>query len=63
MKALDKERDRRYESANSFAKDIERFLNHEPVNAGPPTFIYRFRKLPAAIAPRSLLLHWFLLPW
>ncbi|MFT3879438.1 MAG: serine/threonine-protein kinase [Gemmatales bacterium] len=44
MKALNKERDRRYESANSFARDIERFLNHEPVHAGPPTFVYRFRK-------------------
>lgn len=44
MKALSKERDRRYDSANSFARDIERFLNHEPVNAGPPTLVYRFRK-------------------
>ena len=37
LKALAKERDRRYETANSFAKDIERFLNHEPVAAGPPS--------------------------
>jgi tetratricopeptide (TPR) repeat protein len=44
MKALAKERDRRYETANGFAKDIERFLNHEPVTAGPPTMAYRVRK-------------------
>ena len=36
MKALAKERDRRYESANGLARDIERFLKHEPVLAGPP---------------------------
>jgi serine/threonine protein kinase/Tfp pilus assembly protein PilF len=44
MKALAKERERRYETANGFAKDIERFLNHEPVQAGPPSARYRLRK-------------------
>jgi len=44
MKALSKERDRRYETANGFAKDIERFLNHEPVQAGPPSVGYKLRK-------------------
>ena len=44
LKALSKDRDRRYETANGFAKDIERFLNHEPVLAGPPTASYRLRK-------------------
>jgi eukaryotic-like serine/threonine-protein kinase len=44
MKALAKERDRRYETATGFAKDVERFLNHEPVAAGPPTPGYRMRK-------------------
>jgi serine/threonine protein kinase len=44
MKALAKERDRRYETANGLARDIERFLNHEPVLAGPPTASYRLRK-------------------
>ena len=44
MKALAKERQRRYESAIGLAKDIERFMNHEPVSAGPPTAAYRFRK-------------------
>jgi eukaryotic-like serine/threonine-protein kinase len=44
MKALAKERDRRYQSANGFAEDVERFLNHEPVLAGPPSAAYRLRK-------------------
>ncbi len=44
MKALAKERGRRYESAIAFAQDIERFTNHEPVVAGPPTASYRLRK-------------------
>jgi eukaryotic-like serine/threonine-protein kinase len=44
LKALAKERERRYETANGFARDIERFLNHEPVMAGPPTAAYRLRK-------------------
>lgn len=44
LKALSKERDRRYESANSFARDIERFLAHEPVLAGPPSSTYKLWK-------------------
>jgi tetratricopeptide (TPR) repeat protein len=44
MKALSKDRDRRYESATAFSQDIERFLNHEPVSAGPPTMGYKLRK-------------------
>jgi serine/threonine protein kinase/Flp pilus assembly protein TadD len=44
LKALSKERERRYETAGSFAREIERFLNHEPVTAGPPTAAYRLRK-------------------
>jgi serine/threonine protein kinase/Flp pilus assembly protein TadD len=44
MKALAKERDRRYETANGFARDIERFLNNQPVQAGPPSASYRMRK-------------------
>jgi len=44
-KALEKNRARRYESASSFAEDIRRFLQDEPVLACPPTFGYRFRKL------------------
>jgi serine/threonine protein kinase/tetratricopeptide (TPR) repeat protein len=44
MKALAKERERRYESSGLFAKDIERFLNQETVLAGPPTTAYRLKK-------------------
>ncbi len=44
MKALAKERERRYESAIGLGNDVERFLNHEPVSAGPPTAAYRLRK-------------------
>jgi serine/threonine protein kinase/tetratricopeptide (TPR) repeat protein len=44
MKALDKDRNRRYETANSFALDVQRYLADEPVLAGPPTARYRLRK-------------------
>lgn len=45
MKALEKERARRYETANGLAADVERYLAHEPVIARPPSGAYRFRKL------------------
>src|SRR5438093_1772721 len=44
MKALEKERSRRYETANSLAMEILRYLHHEPVLAGPPGAAYRLRK-------------------
>ncbi len=44
MKALSKDRQRRYDSAIALANDLERFLNHEPVTAGPPSAVYRMRK-------------------
>ncbi len=44
MKALAKERERRYDSAIGLGNDVERFVNHEPVSAGPPTAAYRLRK-------------------
>ena len=44
MKCLEKERSRRYETANGLAADIERYLHDEPVQAGPPSAWYRFRK-------------------
>ncbi|MEM6472763.1 MAG: tetratricopeptide repeat protein [Planctomycetota bacterium] len=44
LKALSKDRDRRYETANGFARDLARFLNHEPVQAGPPSASYRLKK-------------------
>jgi len=45
MKCLDKDRTRRYETANGLAADIQRYLNSEPVLAGPPTTSYRLQKL------------------
>jgi serine/threonine protein kinase/tetratricopeptide (TPR) repeat protein len=44
MKSLEKDRDRRYETANGLAHDIERYLNDEAVQACPPSTAYRFRK-------------------
>jgi WD40 repeat protein/serine/threonine protein kinase len=44
MKALEKDRNRRYESASAFAADVQRYLADEPVQACPPTVWYRFRK-------------------
>jgi eukaryotic-like serine/threonine-protein kinase len=44
MKALEKDRTRRYATAGEFAADIERHLHHEPVIASPPGVIYRMRK-------------------
>jgi serine/threonine protein kinase len=45
MKALEKDRRRRYETANGLAMDIQRYLNNEPVVARPPSRLYRFQKL------------------
>jgi tetratricopeptide (TPR) repeat protein len=60
MKALEKDRDRRYGSAAAFADDVGRLLNHEPVTAGPPTAAYRVRKFVrrnrAAVTAAGLLL-------
>ncbi|NOG55478.1 MAG: serine/threonine protein kinase [Planctomycetes bacterium] len=44
MKSLEKDRTRRYETANDFAHDIARYLNNEPVIAGPPGAAYRIKK-------------------
>jgi WD40 repeat protein/serine/threonine protein kinase len=44
MKALEKDRNRRYESASAFAADVQRYLADEPVQAGPPGAGYRVRK-------------------
>jgi WD40 repeat protein/serine/threonine protein kinase len=45
MKALEKDRNRRYETASAFAADMQRYLNDEPVEACPPSALYRLRKL------------------
>ena len=45
MKALEKDRTRRYETTDGLASDIRRHLDHEPVLARPPSPAYRFQKL------------------
>ena len=45
MKALEKDRNRRYETANGLAADVQRYLSNEPVVARPPSRLYRFQKL------------------
>jgi serine/threonine protein kinase/tetratricopeptide (TPR) repeat protein len=44
MKALEKDRNRRYDTASSFAADVQRYLHDEPVLACPPSAGYRLRK-------------------
>jgi tetratricopeptide (TPR) repeat protein len=44
MKCLEKDRNRRYETAGAFAADVQRYLNAEPVQAGPASAWYRFHK-------------------
>jgi WD40 repeat protein/serine/threonine protein kinase len=45
MKCLEKQRTRRYDSAGGLARDVERYLNDEPIEARPPSAWYRFGKL------------------
>jgi WD40 repeat protein/serine/threonine protein kinase len=54
MRALEKDRTRRYDSVGSFAKDIQRFLDLEPIEARPQSVAYRFRKF--ARRNRALIL-------
>jgi tetratricopeptide (TPR) repeat protein len=44
MKALEKDRNRRYETASALAADVQHYLNDEPVQACPPSAVYRLRK-------------------
>src|SRR5882724_7625393 len=44
MKAVEKNRTRRYETANGLALDVQRFLAHEAVSARPPSKLYKFQK-------------------
>jgi serine/threonine protein kinase/Flp pilus assembly protein TadD len=44
MKTLEKDRNRRYETAKDFAADVQRYLNDEPVQACPPSMRYRLKK-------------------
>jgi serine/threonine protein kinase len=45
MKALEKERHRRYDTANSLALDVKHYLANEPISARPPSRLYKFKKL------------------
>ena len=45
MKALEKDRNRRYETASALAADVQRSLNHEPVQACPPSVSYRLAEI------------------
>ena len=65
MRALEKDRDRRYQSAIDLAKDIERLLSNQPVSARPPSSAYRLKKfvqrnkarlIPAAVTAAVLLI-------
>ncbi len=49
MKALEKDRTRRYATTNDFARDIQRYLHDEAVEACPPSTVYRVRSSRAAI--------------
>jgi serine/threonine protein kinase len=54
MKALEKDRSRRYETANGFAADVHRYLAGEPVLAHPPSTAYRLRKFVRRHRPQVL---------
>ncbi len=60
MKALQKDRTQRYQTATDFSRDIQHYLAHEPVQAGPPSAWYRFRKFAwrnkTALATTGLIL-------
>jgi serine/threonine protein kinase len=47
LKAIEKDRSRRYDTANTLAGDLQRYLNNEPVSARPPSRSYRMRKFVA----------------
>ncbi|MBL6766198.1 MAG: protein kinase [Verrucomicrobiae bacterium] len=72
MKCLEKDRQRRYETANGLAADIRRHLANEPVDARPPSALYKFRKAwrrnrlvfnAGAAVSGALLLGIFLATW
>jgi WD40 repeat protein/serine/threonine protein kinase len=76
MKCLEKNRSRRYETANGLARDVERYLHDEPVEACPPSAGYRLRKfarkyrMPMTVAAAFALLlvvatvvAWLLAAW
>jgi serine/threonine protein kinase len=60
MKTLEKDRNRRYETASELMADVHRHLHDQPVEAGPPSTMYRFRKFSrrnkAALMASSLVI-------
>jgi serine/threonine protein kinase/tetratricopeptide (TPR) repeat protein len=72
MKALEKDRTRRYETASTFAADVQNFLSNEPVVARPPSKLYRAQKMmrrhkmafaAAAAVTVTVLLGFFVSTW
>jgi serine/threonine protein kinase len=72
MKALDKDRNRRYGTPASFAEDIERYLHREPIVARPPSMTYKLKKfaqrnrtavLASVVVAASLILGIVLTSW
>jgi serine/threonine protein kinase len=72
MRCLEKDRNRRYETASALAADVQRYLNDEPVQACPPSTLYRFRKfarrnrtalMTATAVALSLVLGVFISTW
>jgi serine/threonine protein kinase/tetratricopeptide (TPR) repeat protein len=65
MKCLEKDRDRRYPTANGLALDLQRYLSDEPVEACPPSAWYRWRKFArrhkAALAVAAVILFFIVL--
>jgi serine/threonine protein kinase len=54
MKALEKVQERRYSSATEFAADVQRYIEHRPVLASPPSRLYRARKFLRRHRPAAL---------
>ena len=72
MKSIDKDRNQRYETAAALARDVQRYLADEPVEACPPSAAYRFRKFArrnrvalttAVLVSSSLVLGTFVSTW
>jgi tetratricopeptide (TPR) repeat protein/serine/threonine protein kinase len=65
MKCLEKDRNRRYDTANGFAADVQRYLADEPVQACPPSVGYRLRKFArrhkSGMAVAAMILFFFVL--
>lgn len=54
MKAMEKDRERRYDTARRFARDVQRYLKNEPVQACPPSTMYRLKKFVRRNRPKVI---------